>query len=91
MIPDWEIEILIFVCALREGNFSLYVQSLRALIKGFFPYITLITVHVFDLISLPINHPDVHQQMLNGSFSFAKLKHPHKAWPWSKCMNKTTR
>ena len=31
---------------------------------------------MFDLISLPITHPDVYQQMLKGFFSFAKTKRP---------------
>ena len=59
MVLDLEIEILIFVCSGRDGKITLYFQSLRALMKWvFFPYITLITVHVFDLISLPVTHPD---------------------------------
>ena len=31
---------------------------------------------MFNLISLPITHPDVYQQMLKGFFSFAKTKRP---------------
>ena len=29
---------------------------------------------MFDLTSLPITHPDVYHQMIQGSFSFAKSK-----------------
>ena len=39
-------------------------------------YARWLTVHVFDLMSLPITHPDVYQQMLKGFFSFAKTKRP---------------
>ena len=81
MVIDLEVEILIFVRSIREGNFPLYVQSLRSLVKCFFSfdhynYSRWITVHVFDLISLPITHPDVYHQMVQGSFSFAKSKRP---------------
>ena len=37
-------------------------------------YARWLTIHVFDLMSLPITHPDVYQQMLKGFFSFAKTK-----------------
>lgn len=39
-----------------------------------FDYARWITVHFFNLFPLPITHPDVYQQMLNVSFSFAKSK-----------------
>ena len=81
MVLDLEVEILIFVRSIREGNFPLYVQSLRSLVKWFFAldhfnYARWIVVHVFDLISLHITHPDVYEQMLKGSFSFAISKRP---------------
>ena len=74
-------EILVFLRSIREGNFHLYVQSLRNLLKCFFAldhtnYARWLTIHVFDLIPLPITHPDVYQQMLKGFFSFAKTKRP---------------
>ena len=72
---------MVFVRSIREGNFHLYVQSLRNLLKWFFAldhtnYARWLTIHVFDLISLPTIHPDVYQQMLKGFFSLAKTK-PH--------------
>ena len=39
-------------------------------------YARWLTIHVFDLISLPPTHPDVYRQMLKGFFSFAKTKRP---------------
>ena len=74
-------EILVFVRSIREGNFHLRVQSLRNLLKWFFAldhtnYVRWLTIHVFDLISLPTTHPNVYQQMLKGFFSFAKTKRP---------------
>ena len=81
MVIDLEVQICIFVHSIREGNFSLYFQSLRSLVKWFFVfdhhnYSRWITVHVFDLTSLPITHPDVYHQMMQGSFSFSKSKRP---------------
>ena len=76
-----QIEILVFVRSIREGNFHLYVQSLRNLLEWFFALdhtndARWLTIHVFNLILLPITHPDVYQQLLKGFFSFAETKRP---------------
>ena len=68
LVINLEIEILVFVCSIREGNFHLYVQSLRNLLEWFLAldhtnYARWLTIHVFNLISLPITHPDVYQQI----------------------------
>ena len=68
---------LVFVHSIRKGNFHLCVQSLRNLLKWFFAldhanYARCLTIHLFDLISLPITHLDVYQQMLKAIFNFAK-------------------
>ena len=81
LVINLQIEILVFVRSVREGNSLLYVQSLRNLLNCFFAldhtnYARWLTIHVFDLISLPTTHPDVYQQMLKRFFSFAKIKHP---------------
>ena len=79
MVIDLEVQIGVFGHSIREGNFSLYLQSLRLLVKWFFAfdhhnYSGWITVYVFNLISLPIVHPDVGHQMMQGSFSFVESK-----------------
>ena len=81
LVMNLQIEILMFVRSIREGDFSLYVQCLRKLLKWFFAldhihYARWLTVHVFDLISLPITYPDVHEELLKGFFCFAKTKRP---------------
>ena len=38
MVIDLEVQICIFVRSIREVNFSLYVQSLRSLVKWFFAF-----------------------------------------------------
>ena len=80
LVINLQIEILVFVCSIREGNFHVYVQSLRNLLKWFFAldhtnYARWLTIYIY-LISLPTTHPDVYQQMLKGFFSFAKTKRP---------------
>ena len=81
MVIELEMEFLAFVRSIREGNFPLYIQSLRSLSKWFFildhyNYARWITVHLFDLISLHITFPGVYQEMMKGSFSFCKTKRP---------------
>ena len=89
-----QIEILVFVRSIREGNFHLYVQSLRNLLKCFFAldhtnYARWLTIHVFDLISLPTTHPDVCQKMLKGFFSFAKTKRLFYERHWNNSVSRT--
>ena len=60
LVMNFELEILAFLRSIREGNFTLYVQSLRNLLKWLFifdhiHYARWLTIHVFDLISLPID------------------------------------
>ena len=81
LVINLQIEILVFVRSIREGNFHLYVQSLRNLLEWFFALdhtndARWLTIHVFNLILLPITHPDVYQQLLKGFFSFAETKRP---------------
>ena len=76
-----QIEILVFIRSIREGDFTLYVQCLRNFLKWFFAldhihYARWLTIHVFDLISLPITHPAVYAELMKGFFSFAKTKRP---------------
>ena len=81
LLINLQIEILVFVCSIREGNLHLHVQSLRNLLKCFFEldhinYARWLTIHVFDLIPLPITHSDVYRQTLKGFFIFVKIKRP---------------
>ena len=77
MVINLELEILIFVCSLREGSLPVYKQSLRNSLKWFFSldhfhYAMWVTVHAFDLILLPIIHPHLMEALMKGKFSFAK-------------------
>ena len=77
MVMDLEMHILIYVRSIREGNFKLYVETLRKLLKWFFifdrySYARWLTVQWFDLKNLETNFPDVYAYFCKGFFSFQK-------------------
>ena len=76
-ILEMQIHILIFIRALRESNFELYVVSLKSLMKWFlaldhYNYARWVSVHLFDLLSPENSFPDVYQNFKDGHFSFQK-------------------
>ena len=68
---DLEINISIFIRALRESNFDLYVLSLLFLIKWFFAldhynFARCLSVHLHDLLFQDTDVPDLYKQFLSG-------------------------
>ena len=68
---------LIYIRSIRESNFQLHILALRALIKWYFTldhynYSRWVTVHLFDLVNLEQQHPDVYENFCKGYFSFKK-------------------
>ena len=58
---------------MREGNFKLFVKILTSLVKCFFifhhyHYARWVSVHVQDLLSLPITCPRLYQEFERGNF-----------------------
>ena len=88
MILRMEILGLIFVRAHRETNFSLYVESLKALVPWFFAfdhhnYARWIPVHIRDMESLP---PSVHKQFEEyGHWVVQKTTNRFSAMPIDQC------
>ena len=75
VILDLEIQILIVVRLQREGNFQLYRQVLRKVIRWYFSldhfhYARCLSVHIFDLMVLGIAHNDVFENFHLGHFFF---------------------
>ena len=71
------LNLLIFVRSIREGNFLLYVSSLRDIVKWYFAldhyhYARWIAVHLHDLVSLPQTSPYLYNCFLEGYFAFQK-------------------
>ena len=77
MILNLEIDILLFIRAIRESNFHLYVLCLKSVVKWFFAldhynYARWLSVHLMDLNQLHINCPDIYENFTDGHFSFQK-------------------
>ena len=71
-----------FFCIPSEKkNFHLYVLSIKKLIKWYFTldhyhYARWVSVHLYDLIHLHINCPDVSVAFVSGMFCFDKTTRP---------------
>jgi hypothetical protein len=81
-----EVAVLLFVKALREGNFQLYIESLAKIAPWFFAldhpnYARWLPVHVRDMLDLQRNAPDVAEHFRNGCFVFNKTSHCFSAMP----------
>ncbi|KAG0716348.1 hypothetical protein GWK47_009930 [Chionoecetes opilio] len=74
---ELELLSLAFVRSLRTGNFDLYKDTLTKVTPWFFSlnhthYDRWMSVHVRDMCSLDITHPDVAEEFRNGKFVLAK-------------------
>ena len=88
-IFNLQIDYLIFVQSLSERNFLLFVNVLKSLVKWFFifdqyNYARWISVHLQDLIHLPLTCPNIYKEFLNGHIdvqitekSFSKIHYDH--------------
>ena len=71
------IDLLVFMRSPREGKYPLYVASLRKLICWYFPlghynYAGWLSVHIYDLLALSQNSPQLHKFLTDGYFTFQK-------------------
>ena len=74
-----EVSILVFIRSIREGNFTLYKQSLWSLMKWYFAldhynYARWLTVHLFDLTCLEFTCPDIYNEFMKGNFTYQKTR-----------------
>jgi len=75
LIIELMLDVLIFIRSIREGNFLLYTTMLRQLIKWFFifdhyHYARWISIHLYDLFTLPQLAPHLHKSFMDGYFTF---------------------
>lgn len=75
----FELNILIFVESLRTGNFHLYKDALMKVTPWFFAlnhtnYARWLPVHIRDMVSLSIKHPEIEKEFKNGKFVLHKTK-----------------
>ena len=73
LIMKFQINYPVFIRTMREVNFKLFVKILISLIKWFFifdhdNYARLLSVHIQDLLSLPITCPQLYQDFERGNF-----------------------
>ena len=77
LLMKFQVNILLFVRSLREGNFKLYTEILRKMAPWCFSldhnnYFRSLCMHVFDLLTLEKVHPDIYPDIAAGKFSFQK-------------------
>ena len=71
------LNLLIFVRSIREGNFNLFVSSLKQVVKWYYAcdhyhYARWVTVHLYDLVNLPTKSPYLYKCFLDSYFAFQK-------------------
>lgn len=76
-VLELELIILTFVRSVREGNFELYVESLRNLAPWFFcldhtNYARWLSVHLRDMLNLEITHPNIAVEFKKSKFTVSK-------------------
>ena len=74
---DFNINLLIFVRSIRKGNFSLYVSSLKQVVKWYYTcdhdqYARGVTAFLYDLVNLPSTSFHLHKCFTDSSFAFQK-------------------
>ena len=78
-ILELELTILVFIRSIRESNFSLYVISVRSLMKWYYSmdhynYARWLSVHLFDLVQLQYTLPDVMNILIKDISHFKKAE-----------------
>ena len=76
---DFELTVLTFIQALRQGNFQLYRDALTKLIPWFFAldhthYSRWLPVHLRDMMQLPSIHPELAKEFEAGNFVVHKTQ-----------------
>ena len=79
-----ELHVLSFIRSIREGNFNLYIESLKKLVPWCFAldhinYARWIPVHLIDMISLEKSHPNIYAEFVKGKFVVKKTQHAFSA------------
>ena len=74
-----ELLALIFIRSIREGNFRLYIESISKILPWFFAldhvhYARWLSVHLRDMATLHLTHPDMATEFNDGKFVVHKTK-----------------
>ena len=84
IILKLELEIVIYVRSLREGDFMLYIDALTNIVPWFFALghtnnARWIPVHLRDMVALEDKHPDVFAEYMSGNVTVKKTTHAFSA------------
>ena len=84
LILHLELAVLVYVRAIREGDFKLYVDALTQIVPWFFAldhthYTRWIPVHLRDMVTLKDVHPKVFAEFMKGNFVVNKTAHRFSA------------
>jgi len=76
--------LLVFVRSIREGDFDLFVETLKQMVPWFFAldhvnYARWLPVHLKDMVSLNGRHPDIYEHFKRGCFVVRKTIHKYSA------------
>ena len=87
MVIQLQMEILIFVRSTREGNFKLNVEVMRSLLSWCFAfdryyYARWLAVHVFDLLCLKSQNPNLFKILNDRGFCFSKTRNTFSSMPF---------
>jgi len=79
-----ELGLLMFVCAVRQSDFDLYIEALTYILPWFFAlnhqnYARWVSVHLRDMTTLGTVHPDIHREFQGGKFTVNKSNRPFSA------------
>ena len=77
IILKLELAMLVYIRAVREADFQLYVDALSSLMPWFFSldhthYARWLPIHVRDMCALEKTHPSVYTEFLAGKFTVKK-------------------
>jgi len=79
-----QIILLVFVRSIREGNFTLFVETLKQMIPWFFSldhvhYARWLPIHLMDMLELETHNLEVHRHFMKGRFVVHKTNHKFSA------------
>ena len=85
-----ELLLLRYIRSLREGNFKLYVESLTQIMPWMFAldhthYSRWLSVHIRDMTTLAVKHPDVLAEFMSGNFVVHKTSNKFSAMAIDQC------
>ena len=95
LILELMIDLHVFIRYFREGKHPLYIALLCKLIRWYFVldhynYARWLSVHIYDLLALPQNLPQLHQFFMDGCLTFQKTDRQFSLlWDQIKFMNRT--